>query len=309
MSPLPPDHDERMGRARLALDGLSVGDAFGGRFFTPPDESRSVPPAPWPYSDDTEMALAIVSALERHGRIDPDDLARDFARRYQADPDRGYGLTARRVLEAIAEGVHWGRAAGQAYGGLGSMGNGGAMRAAPIGAYFADDYRAVIEQARASAAPTHAHPEGQAGAIAVAVAAAWASRTGGPAGAGREMLEAVSEHTPSGETRSGIERALSLDFGLPVRSAVEVLGNGSRSTAPDTAPFALWCAARHIGDYAEALWAAASAGGDNDTNGAIVGGIVVLSNGPGAIPEGWLMAREAFKPRGGQSSFGKGPAT
>jgi ADP-ribosylglycohydrolase len=73
--------------------------------------------------------------------------------------------------------------------------------------------------------------------------------------------------------------------------AVGVLGNGSRITAP----FALWCAARHIVDYDEVLWATASAGGDNDTNGAIGGRIVALANGTGAIPEDWLMAREALK--------------
>jgi ADP-ribosylglycohydrolase len=307
MPSIPQDHAERMTRARLALDGLSVGDAFGGRFFTPPDESRAVPPAPWPYSDDTEMALAIISVLDRHGRVEPDELARDFAHRYQADPYRGYGLTVRRVLEGIAAGIPWDQAAGQVYGGLGSMGNGGAMRAAPIGAYYADDYGAVVEQARVSAATTHAHPEGQAGAIAVAVAAAWASRTGGRPEAGRGMLEVVAERTPVGETRSGIVRALSLDFGLTVRSAVEVLGNGSRITAPDTVPFALWCAARHIDDYAEALWAAASAGGDNDTNGAIVGGIVVLAKGTGAIPQGWLMAREVLKLSGGPTSSASYP--
>jgi len=309
MSPLAPDHAQRIGRARLALDGLSVGDAFGGRFFTPPDESRAVPPAPWPYSDDTEMALAIVSVLDRHGRVEPDELARDFARRYRADPYRGYGLTVRRVLEDIAEGVPWDQAAAQVHGGQGSMGNGGAMRAAPIGAYFADHYEAAVAQARASAAITHAHPEGQAGAIAVAVAAAWASRTGRGAEAGGGMLEVVAGHTPAGETRSGIGRALAFDLGLPVRSAVEVLGNGSRITSPDTVPFALWCAARHIGDYAEALWAAASAGGDNDTNGAIVGGIVVLASGPGSIPEEWLMAREVFRSPGGHDSSDRDPVT
>jgi len=258
VSPLPPDHAERMRRARVALDGLSVGDAFGGRVFTPPAAPRALPPPPWPYSDDTEMALAVVAVLDRHGRVEPDELARDFARRYQIDPYWGYGLTVRRVLESIADGMPWDRAASQVYGGLGSMGNGAAMRAAPIGAYYADDVEAVVEQARASAATTHAHPEGQAGAIAVAVAAAWASQTGGRGQAGRGMLDAVSEQTPAGETRSGIERARSLDFGLPIRSAVKVLGNGSRITAPDTVPFALWCAARHIGDYAEALWAAVS---------------------------------------------------
>lgn len=292
MPSLPHDHGERMKRARLALEGVSVGDSFGGCFFRPADGSKAVPPAPWRYSDDTVMSLAIVSVLDRYGRIEPDELAREFAGRYQVDPYRGYGLTVRRVLEGIAEGVPWSQAAGQVFEGLGSMGNGGAMRAAPIGAYFCDDYRAVVEQARVSAATTHAHPEGQAGAVAVAVAAAWAFQQGRRSEAGPGMLETVAEHTPAGETRTGIERARSLDFSLPIQAAVEVLGNGSRITAPDTVPFALWCAARHIGDFAEALWSAAAAGGDNDTNGAIVGGIVVLANHRGVIPQEWLEARE-----------------
>jgi hypothetical protein len=32
---LPADHDARMERARLALDGLSVGDGFGSAIFIP----------------------------------------------------------------------------------------------------------------------------------------------------------------------------------------------------------------------------------------------------------------------------------
>ncbi len=299
MSRLPSDHAERMVRARLALDGLSVGDAFGGRFFSPPGESRAIPPPPWSYSDDTEMALEVVSMLDRRGEIEPDELASGFARRYMADPFRGYGMTVRRVLEEIAEGIHWRDAAGRVFDGMGSMGNGGAMRVAPIGAYFADDYGVVVEQSRISAATTHAHPEGQAGAIAVAVASAWTSQAIDRASAGldgREMLVVVLEHTPDGETRAGIERALSVDFARPVLSAVAVLGNGSRITAPDTVPFALWCAARHVANYAEALWAAASAGGDNDTNAAIVGGVVAPAGGPGSIPPAWLSSRELLKP-------------
>src|SRR5438094_337170 len=101
------DHATRMMRARLALDGLSIGDAFGGRFFAPPDASRVLPPPPWSYSDDTVMAMAVVSVLDRHGKIDAGDLAREFAARYQADPYRGYGLSVRRVLEGIAEGEPW----------------------------------------------------------------------------------------------------------------------------------------------------------------------------------------------------------
>ena len=106
------------------------------------------------------------------------------------------------------------------------------------------------------------------------------------------MIASALDHTPEGETHAGLQKALSLRLDLPVEEAVGVLGNGSRITAPDTVPFALWCAARHIDDYAEALWTTVSAGGDNDTNCAIVGGIVVLANGRQSIPEGWLAARE-----------------
>jgi ADP-ribosylglycohydrolase len=61
------------------------------------------------------------------------------------------------------------------FGGQGSYGNGAAMRAAPIGAYFAGDLERVRDEALRSAAPTHAHPDGAAGAVAVAIAAAVAS--------------------------------------------------------------------------------------------------------------------------------------
>jgi ADP-ribosylglycohydrolase len=273
---------------------LSVGDGFGGRFNFRTESSRSLPPPPWYYSDDTVMALSIVEVLERHGRIEQEDLARLFAQCYQADPYRGYGLSVRRVLEGIAGGDPWPASARSIYGGSGSMGNGGAMRVAPLGAYFADDLGEVVEQARASAEVTHAHPEGQAGAIATALAAAWAwrARTRPRPRPGLEMLELVLDHTPDGEVRAGLGRALSLGFDVTVEAAVAALGNGSRITAPDTVPFAVWCAARHIDDYAEALWTTVSAGGDNDTNCAIVGGIVVLANGWQSIPEGWLAARE-----------------
>jgi ADP-ribosylglycohydrolase len=43
---------------------------------------------------------------------------------------------------------------------------------------------------------------------------------------------------------------------------------------PDTVPYAIWCAARHLDDLVEALWATVSVGGDIDTTCAIVGGIV-----------------------------------
>jgi len=303
--PLPRDHAARMERARLSLDGLSVGDAFGQRFFYPPSAEsliaeRALPQAPWHYTDDTVMALAIVEILHRRGRIDQDELAGAFARRYRANRDRGYGGTAHGILAAIGAGSPWSVVAREVFSGMGPMGNGGAMRVAPLGAYWADDWDAVVQQARASAEVTHSHAEGQAGAIAVAVAAAWASRKGDGAvtGSGAQLLDVVIAYTPLGDTRKGLEQAWALPFDLSVQTAASLLGCGMRVTSRDTVPFSLWCAARHIDNHEEALWATVSGLGDRDTTCAIVGGVVAMATGKWSIPDDWMDAREplAFEP-------------
>src|SRR5690349_1425062 len=137
----PRDHDARLERAMLSLEGLSLGDAFGEQFFRHEYElgdllERRVVPAArrWHYTDDTEMALGVVEVLRDHGEIDQDALARRFALRYARRPERGYGGGAHGILTAIGEGVPFRQAAGQAFGGQGSHGNGGAMRVAPVGA-------------------------------------------------------------------------------------------------------------------------------------------------------------------------------
>jgi ADP-ribosylglycohydrolase len=296
----PPDHQARLRRAFVALDGLSVGDAFGERFFTSPATvesliaERATPRAPWATTDDTAMAIGIVEMLERCGAIRQDDLARIFARRYLLDPGRGYGGTAHGILQAIGLGTPWREAAGEVWSGMGSMGNGGAMRVAPVGAYFADDLEAVIREARASAEVTHAHPEGQAGAIAVAVAAAlaWRMGQGEAPRSGEALLQGVYARTPDGETRDGLAKALTLPLEYTPATAASVLGSGQRVVSWDTVPYAVWCAARHLDDFVEAMWTTVSGLGDRDTTCAIAGGIVVLSAGAGSIPEEWRAARE-----------------
>jgi ADP-ribosylglycohydrolase len=169
------------------------------------------------------------------------------------------------------------------------------MRAAPIGAYFADDPKRVVAEAKASAEVTHAHPDGQAGAIAVALAAAWMVREGERAKKpGPALLEFVLENLPQTETYRRLKAALELPLRLSPVTAASRLGNGLQVIASDTVPFCLWCAARHPDNYPEALWSTVSVYGDIDTNCAIVGGIVSLSAGRESIPLEWLSAREAF---------------
>lgn len=133
---------------------------------------QELPPSPWYFTDDTYMALSIISLLCQGGKIDQDRLAADFALRYQQDAYRGYGPGMHILLQRINGGQSWQEASRRQFAGQGSFGNGAAMRVTPLGAYFA----AVIEQVQASAEVTHAHPEGVPGAIAVAVAAARAWR-------------------------------------------------------------------------------------------------------------------------------------
>jgi ADP-ribosylglycohydrolase len=52
------------------------------------------------------------------------------------------------------------------------MGNGAAMRIAPLGAWYAGDCRSAVLEAMRSAEVTHTHVEAVLGAAAVAVAAA-----------------------------------------------------------------------------------------------------------------------------------------
>ncbi len=299
----PADHSARLERALLSLEGLSVGDAFGERFFQPMGiatrmvERRETARPPWGYTDDTEMALGIVQVLEAHGRVDQDALAHVFGKRYRDNPYRGYGGTAHEILAELHEGAPWRRVSSQVFGGDGSMGNGGAMRVAPLGAYFAGDLERVAAEARASAEVTHFHPDGQAGAIAIAIAAAWAWEWPRKQEPAPRLFEVVLEHTPPGATRRGLEKARVLPLETSPVAAAQQLGSGSRVISEDTVPFSVWCAARHLGNYEEALWSTVSGMGDRDTTCAIVGGIVVLSAGRESIPAAWLAAREQLKLR------------
>lgn len=282
-------------RMLLSLDGLSVGDALGERFFGPPAEAvrrivaREVPSGRWRYTDDTEMAISIVEVLQQRGEIDPDLLASRFAWRY--DPSRGYGGGAHDLLQSFRRGIPWRQAAPAMFGGTGSYGNGSAMRVAPLGAFFAEDLNAVIVQATRSALVTHAHPEGVAGAVAVAIAAAVAyQQSVGHALDGVALLSTVLERTPISMTKRRIADTLQLDGSTSADEAARQLGSGQDVSSQDTVPFALWCAAHNLAAYDAAFWQTVTGLGDRDTTCAIVGGIVALSSR--SIPETWLEARE-----------------
>lgn len=282
------DREARIAAAARALEGLSVGDAFGQAFFVHDVDAGTLPPSPWSWTDDTAMAHAVYDELAATDTIDSDRLAQRFAARYAEEPDRGYGGTAHGILRAIGEGVDRRVASERVFDGMGSMGNGAAMRVAPIGAYASDDLARVVAMAEASARPTHAHPDARAGAIAIAVAAAHLFAGGAP----EALLDVVLEHTPPGPTHDGILHARSVLHLDDPRSAASILGSGQRLTSSDTVPFCLWCVVKGADDYETALWRTVRGGGDHDTTCAIVGGLVVARS---SVPSTWLASREPLR--------------
>ena len=311
--------ESQLQRAFDALEGTSVGDAFGEGFFMSVELATRMLHAqlledipfefegtralqliidtrrtqfietPWRWTDDTAMALEIVANLREFGQINPDALAKAFSRRYLADPRRGYGGAMHDLLPRLSFSP-WRVEAPKLFDGSGSFGNGAAMRAAPIGAYFADNPALVVAQAELSARVTHAHPEGVAGAVAVALAACFAAR------AGKDEVDLLAEVTPflpANEVKTRCEQAQQME-NLTSEQVAEILGSGQAVTAQDTVPFCLWCA-QYEGEYfEEALWHTVAGLGDRDTTCAIVGGIVGARVGVGGIPLEWREKRETL---------------
>ncbi len=285
-------------RALISLQGLTVGDAFGDQLPLKPEaveqmlSSRALPPPIWRWTDDSNMAFSIVAILRQYGEINQDALAQSFAMHY--DVSRGYGPSVHKKMRKMREeNARWQDVI--AIDGSASYGNGGAMRVAPVGAYFAENLPRVVEQAKLSAEVTHAHPEGIAGAIAIAVAAALAWQLKGQQPPDRQaFLDMILPYVPDSEVREKIRHARNLAPGASITLAAAALGDGRFITAQDTVAFTLWCAGEKMENYEEALWFTLSKSCDRDTNCAIVGGIVVGYTGIETIPTEWHNRREPY---------------
>ncbi|MFI2212274.1 ADP-ribosylglycohydrolase family protein [Streptomyces sp. NPDC020141] len=286
--------DRRFERARDSLLGLSVGDALGSQFFVPANyprlQARELPPGPWQWTDDTEMACSVLAVLGDHGRVDQDALARSFADHH--DFDRGYGPAVNRMLRLVREGGDWRELAAGLFNGQGSWGNGSAMRIAPLGAWYADDPEQATHQAEISSYTTHQHREAVVGAMAVAAAAALAADPGGPPKPAA-LLDGVIALVPRSAVGAGLRRARDMLDYNDATTVAAVLGSGRRTSAHDTVPFALWSAARSLDDFERAFWTTAQVGGDVDTNCAIACG-VVAAGAAGRPPVDWLRHTEAL---------------
>jgi ADP-ribosylglycohydrolase len=282
------DHELREEYAGDSLCGVRVGDALGETFFGEPDEVRvriahSQLPSVASWTDDTLMASSVAAeVVTRHGLIDPRMLLESFADHF--DIYRGYGHLTTELLHEFRIGGQWEQLRAGAHGGLGSWGNGAAMRVAPLGAYWFDDFERAASLARVQAMVTHAHSEASEGAVAVAVAAALAASSRSvDAPSPGTLLRTAAEACRPGKVRDGLETALGLSDASPTEAA-QLLGTGREVAAFDTVPFALWSAAHNLDDFVGGFWSTVAGLGDRDTTCAIAGGVIAARVGVKGIP-------------------------
>ena len=150
-----------------------------------------------------------------------------------------------------------------------SFGNGSAMRVSPV-AWLFDNEQEVREQAEASAAITHNHPEGIKGAVAIAVAI-FRMRTAEKKESG--IFEDVAKEFYGNDVFSN----------LPERGYFDV-------TCQGCVPLALYLAAL-ASDFEDAIRLTVAYGGDTDTLGAIVGS---LAEAQFPVPEMMISKAKSF---------------
>lgn len=266
------------------LLGQAIGDGLGAPYeglfddmiyrMGPPDVLvRNPPEEVLRYTDDTQMAIGIAEALIERGEIDEEVLCAAFAANY--DPSRCYGTGARRILEAIRAGDDWRPLSRSIFPG-GSLGNGAAMRAAPIGLLFCDDLDLVAEQAELSALPTHTHPIGIDGARLIAVAVALAAR--GATFDRKAYFAALARYAKTEE----FQWQLSTVRRLRKTDSLGTFGNSLEAHRSVTTAIAIFAAAPD--DYLAVVGRAIGQGNDTDTLAAMAGAISGARLGIQGIP-------------------------
>lgn len=234
------------------------------------------------YTDDSALAFTLAEHLAEHRGIQQDELAREFAATWRREPWHGYGASTARTFELIEAGGSWRHIARDAFDGAGSLGNGAAMRVAPV-ALLATNPRHAAELARRGAELTHAHEDGVTGAVCQAAAVTLAMRAPDSPLVAERFLAALPVPTWR-ERLEGIARLVA-ERPAPGRAA-ELLGNGVRAT--ESVPAALLAFLLWPDDPAAAIRYAVHMAGDTDTIAAMAGAIAGARRTEAGLPANWL---------------------
>lgn len=288
-------------QARGLMAGIAVGNLLGLPYEGDPREwiARACPggvtdidPHEEGRPDDDDLAQSIIiaeAALE--GPLDAEDLGRRLLHWMETN-GRGIGALTYDVLSRHQGGTPILEASRTAWGGK-RAGNGALMRCAPLAIRWRDDAAALARNSIVSAIPTHWDP--RCGWSCVIFNLALAATLRGEsvtmdglldagAGAIRASLPELEGYGYDAEPPAEVREAVA-------GASVERLGNltlddhdmGYTLLALRVGLVSLWRAP----DFEHGLRSVVEAGGDTDTNGAVVGAALGARFGLDAIPERW----------------------
>jgi poly(ADP-ribose) glycohydrolase ARH3 len=273
-----------------AMIGTALGDAVGERAFHT-DILKLVPDADkqtLTYTDDTAMAIGLAESLIACGGISERHLGDTFRKNWSLEPWRGYGGGPPNIFREVEySGRSYRSAAGSLYGGEGSLGNGAAMRIAPVALLYYDA-ETLYEKVEASSVVTHTHPVGIDGAAVLAKAIGFAvvqDATQGSFSSGKLVSE-LAAFARTSEIREKIDGiGHCLEAGLPPQASADALGRGVEAHL--SVPFALYSFMKYPYSFKDCLVCASENGGDRDTLGAMACAISGAYLGVEAIPGDW----------------------
>ncbi|MBW7851510.1 MAG: ADP-ribosylglycohydrolase family protein [Rhodospirillales bacterium] len=243
------------------------------------------------YSDDSQMARELMQSFLASGGFDPADYARRIADLFAENRVVGCGRSTAEAAARLAAGVPWDRAGTPPP----SAGNGSAMRAGPVGLFFAGAPD-LVRVADAQGRITHADRRCSAGAVAIAGAVALAARC---KRIERESFLDTLDQWVMGvdATMASALRQLADCLELPEAEAADRIARAGLPPGVDghwhggisgfvvgSVLWALYAFLRNTEDYVGAIATAIWPGGDVDTTAAMAGAIAGAHLGLAAIP-------------------------
>jgi poly(ADP-ribose) glycohydrolase ARH3 len=271
--------------------GSALGDAIGELAFFTPNKgdlcAKLDQQEVYRYTDDTAMSIGIAESILNKGCIDEQDLGETFRENFKREPWRGYASGPPTIFSMVEElRVSYAEAARMLFGGAGSLGNGSAMRVAPVGLFFHDSPD-LYEMARLSAVVTHAHPLGVDGAAVQAKAVALAVNLDPADPFPRDaFVETLLGFATTSEMRDKIRDVGDL-ISSRVHPSAAARRLGRTVAVHESLPFALYSFLRHPKSFRDCLLCATLNGGDRDTLGAMACAISGAYLGIASIPESW----------------------
>ncbi|MBL42531.1 MAG: hypothetical protein CMM49_07725 [Rhodospirillaceae bacterium] len=239
------------------------------------------------YTDDTAMSIGLAEAIIQNQSVNEKIIGEKFQKNYAKEPWRSYSPSTPAIFAKVKRyEITYSKAAEQLYDGMGSFGNGAAMRIAPLGALFRNSKK-LRELSEVSAKVTHSHPMGIDGACLMSYAV------------GQLVNLDPKKKFPLNEFIIGLVKfSKTKEIRLKLLNVMELIAaNKSPKEAAkelklsqrvdETIPFAIYSFLKYKDSYKKSLFCSVLNGGDQDTLGAITGNLSGAYLGYESIPQDW----------------------